>query len=164
MTKFAYRTGIGYDVHRLVEGRPLILGGVEIPFAKGLLGHSDADCLIHAIMDALLGASGQPDIGQLFPDTDPAYENISSMKLLSRVMRLLEANGYIIVNVDAIVCAERPKINPYVGEMKANLARLCKVDTDQVNVKATTTEGLGFVGHEEGIACYASALLWKDPA
>lgn len=153
------RIGHGYDVHRLVEERALILGGVEVPHTKGLLGHSDADVLTHAVMDALLGAAGLWDIGHAFPDTDPAYKGISSLLLLERVMKMLGEKGCRVGNVDATIIAQRPKLAPYIPEMRANLARIMGVAEDRVNVKATTEEKLGFSGAEEGIASHAVALL-----
>ena len=153
------RIGQGYDVHRLVEGRPLILGGVEIPWEKGLLGHSDADVLTHAVMDALLGAAALGDIGRHFPDTDPAYAGADSLKLLDHVVELLEEKGYQVGNVDATILAQKPKLAPYIEKMRDNLAARMKVEPDQVNVKATTEEKLGFTGAEEGIAAHAVALL-----
>lgn len=153
------RIGHGYDVHRLAEGRRLILGGVEIPFEKGLLGHSDADVLAHAVMDALLGAAALGDIGKLFPDSDPAYEGADSMVLLSRVARVLDENGYGIGNVDATVLAQRPKLAPHIPAMRERLAAAMGVDSGRVSVKATTEEGLGFTGTGEGIAAHAVALI-----
>ena len=155
------RIGHGYDVHRLVEGRPLILGGVEIPWEKGLLGHSDADVLTHAVMDALSGAARLGDIGKLFPDTDPRYAGISSLKLLAEVARLLAERGYAVVNVDATLLAQRPKVAPYKQQMAENLAAVLGVDPEQVNVKATTEEGLGFTGDGSGMAAHAVVLLEK---
>ena len=153
------RIGHGYDVHRLVEGRKLILGGVEVPHTLGLLGHSDADVLTHAVMDALLGAAALGDIGRHFPDTDPAYAGADSLKLLDRVVELLEEKGYQVGNVDATILAQKPKLAPYIEKMRDNLAARMKVEPDQVNVKATTEEKLGFTGAEEGIAAHAVALL-----
>lgn len=153
------RTGIGYDVHRLVEGRKLILGGVTVPHTLGLLGHSDADVLTHAVMDALLGAAAMGDIGQHFPDTDPAYHNADSLKLLSHVRILLANAGYHIENVDATVIAQKPKLAPHLLEMRQNLSRVLQIPLDCVSIKATTTEGLGFTGTEEGIAALATCLL-----
>ena len=153
------RIGHGYDVHRLVEGRRLILGGVEIEHHLGLLGHSDADVLTHAVMDALLGAAGLWDIGHAFPDTDPAYEGISSLVLLERVMAMLDKQGYRVGNVDATILAQRPKLAPHIPAMRENLARIMGVPVSRVNVKATTEEGLGFTGREEGMAVHAVALL-----
>lgn len=155
------RIGHGYDVHRLTENRKLILGGVEIPWEKGLLGHSDADVLTHAVMDALSGAARLGDIGKLFPDTDPAYKDISSLKLLSEVGRLLREKGYDVVNVDATLLAQRPKVAPYKQQMAENLAMALEIDAEQINVKATTEEGLGFTGDGSGMAAHAVVLLEK---
>lgn len=146
------RIGHGYDVHRLVEGRPLILGGVTVPYERGLLGHSDADVLAHAVMDALLGAAALGDIGQLFPDTDPAYEGANSLELLAQVAALLKEKGFAVGNVDATVAAERPKLLPYEPAMRQNLARVLGILPERVSVKATTTEGLGIVGEGRGMA------------
>ena len=146
------RIGSGYDVHRLTEGRKLILGGVEIPFEKGLLGHSDADVLVHAVMDALLGAAALGDIGKYFPDTDPAYKGADSMRLLKEVRRLIEEKAYFIENIDATVIAQRPKLAGYIPQMKKNIADVLGLSEEQVNVKATTEEGLGFTGEGLGIA------------
>ena len=156
------RIGHGYDVHRLTENRKLILGGVEIPWEKGLLGHSDADVLTHAVMDALSGAARLGDIGKLFPDTDPAYKDISSLKLLSEVGRLLREKGYDVVNVDATLLAQRPKVAPYKQQMAENLAMALEIDAEQINVKATTEEGLGFTGDGSGMAAHAVVLLEKN--
>ncbi len=153
------RIGMGYDVHKLTEGRELILGGVKIPYEKGLLGHSDADVLIHAVMDALLGAAAMGDIGKHFPDTDPAYKGISSVKLLKHVGELLEEQLYIVSNIDATIIAQRPKMAPYIEEMRANIAEALHLETSQVNIKATTEEGLGFTGSGEGISAQAAACL-----
>lgn len=153
------RVGMGYDVHKLVEGRKLILGGVEIPHTLGLLGHSDADVLLHAIMDALLGAAALGDIGKHFPDTDPAYKGISSMKLLAHVGKLLEEKGYVIDNIDATIIAQKPKLRPYIEEMEQNIAKVLGISEEQVNVKATTEEGLGFTGVEQGISSQAICML-----
>ena len=153
------RIGHGYDVHRLTEGRRLILGGVEVPYEKGLLGHSDADVLTHAVMDALLGAAALGDIGKLFPDTDAAYAGISSILLLERVAERLREAGYAVVNLDATVLAQAPKLAPYRERMRENLARALSLDTSRVSVKATTEEGLGFTGEGLGIAAHAVALL-----
>jgi 2-C-methyl-D-erythritol 2,4-cyclodiphosphate synthase len=153
---------MGYDVHRLVRERRLILGGVEIPHDYGLLGHSDADVLLHAVADALLGAAALGDIGQHFPDNDPAYEGISSLLLLGRTGELVAANGYGIGNIDATIVAQRPKLAAYVPQMTANIAKVLGIDDDQVNVKATTEEKLGFTGHEEGIAAYAVVGIEKN--
>lgn len=153
------RIGHGYDVHRLTEGRKLILGGVEVPYHQGLLGHSDADVLTHAVMDALLGAAGLWDIGHAFPDSNPAYEGISSLLLLARVMEMLSARKLAVGNVDATILAQRPKLAPYIPQMRSELAAVLGVGEDRVNVKATTEEGLGFTGAGEGIAAHAVALL-----
>ena len=155
------RVGMGYDVHRLSVGRKLIIGGVEIPYEKGLLGHSDADVLLHAIMDALLGAAALGDIGKHFPDTDPAYEGISSMQLLEHVGKLLDESGYVIENIDATIIAQKPKMRPYIDEMRANIAKVLQIDAEQVNVKATTEEGLGFTGNGEGISSQAICAVEK---
>lgn len=153
------RIGMGYDVHKLVEGRKLIMGGVEIPYEKGLLGHSDADVLLHAIMDALLGAAALGDIGKHFPDTDPAYKGISSIKLLEHVGRLLEENLFLIENIDATIIAQAPKMRPHIDAMRRNIAEALGITIEQVNVKATTEEGLGFTGKGEGISSQAICLL-----
>ena len=153
------RIGHGYDVHRLAEGRRLILGGVDIPWERGLLGHSDADVLTHAVMDALLGAAGLGDIGQHFPDTDPAYAGADSLKLLEHVAGLLRERGFAVGNVDATVLAQRPKLAPHIPQMRENLARAMGAEPSQVNVKATTEEGLGFTGSGEGMAAHAVCLL-----
>ena len=153
------RIGHGYDVHRLVEGRKLILGGVDIPYEKGLLGHSDADVLAHAIMDALLGAAALGDIGKLFPDNDPAYEGADSMKLLERVAEVLDEKGYAIGNIDATVIAQKPKLAPYIEQMRRRMAEVCGIDMEQLSVKATTEEKLGFTGSGEGIAAHAVCLI-----
>ena len=153
------RIGHGYDVHRLVDERKLVLGGVEIPWEKGLLGHSDADVLVHAVMDALTGASRLGDIGKLFPDTDPAYAGISSLKLLAEVGRLLEEKGFVVVNIDATLLAQAPKVGPYKQQMAENMAVALNIRPEQVNVKATTEEGLGFTGDGSGMAAHAVALL-----
>ena len=153
------RVGMGYDVHRLTEGRDLIIGGVKIPYEKGLLGHSDADVLLHAISDALLGAAALGDIGKHFPDTDPAYKGISSMILLEKVGDLIAEKSYLIENVDATIIAQAPKMRPYIDEMRENIAKALKIDVSQVNVKATTEEGLGFTGTGEGISSQAVCLL-----
>ncbi len=149
------RVGTGYDVHRLINGRRLVLGGVEIPHTSGLLGHSDADVLTHAVMDALLGAAALGDIGMHFPDTDEQYRGISSMKLLARVRELLEQAGYLIENIDATVIAQRPKLRPYIEAMENRIAEALQIEKTQVNVKATTEERLGFTGREEGICAQA---------
>lgn len=153
------RVGLGYDVHRLVEGKKLIIGGVEIPFKKGLLGHSDADVLLHAIKDALLGAVALGDIGKHFPDTDESYKGADSIKLLEEVEKLLRQKGYIVNNVDATIIAEAPKMAPHIEKMRENIATALSVSAHQINVKATTTEGLGFTGRGEGIAAQAIAAI-----
>ena len=155
------RIGMGYDVHRLTEDRKLVLGGVEIPYEKGLLGHSDADVLLHAVMDALLGAAALGDIGKHFPDTDPAYKGISSILLLKHVGGLLRSNGWKIGNIDATVIAQRPKLAPYIRNMCENIAEALDIDIDQINVKATTGEGLGFTGEGLGIASNAICIVEK---
>lgn len=155
------RIGHGYDVHRLTEGRKLILGGVEVPWEKGLLGHSDADVLTHAVMDALSGAARLGDIGKLFPDTDPAYKDISSLKLLGEVAALLKERGWSVVNIDATLIAQAPKVSPYRQAMVENLAGVLEVDIERVNVKATTEEKLGFTGDGSGMAAHAVVLLEK---
>ena len=153
------RIGHGYDVHALAEGRDLILGGVKIPFEKGLLGHSDADVLAHAIADALLGAAALGDIGVLFPDNDPQYKGADSLKLLSAVVAAVRRKGYAIGNIDATVLAQRPKLRPFIDEMRRNLASACNIDIDCISVKATTEEHLGFTGRGEGISAHAVCLL-----
>jgi len=153
------RIGSGYDVHKLIEGRDLILGGVKIPFEKGLLGHSDADVLVHAIMDALLGAAGERDIGYHFPDTDDRYKGASSIALLGEVSKIIAKRGYKPVNIDSTLIAQRPKISPYIEEMRKNIAGALGIDEDAVAVKATTQEGMGFVGAEEGMVAMATCLL-----
>ncbi len=153
------RIGHGYDVHRLVEDRKLIMGGVDIPWEKGLLGHSDADVLLHAIADALLGALAMGDIGKHFPDTDPAFKGADSMKLLEHVVGLIRAQGYAVGNLDATIIAQRPKMAPHIQAMRENVARACGVTVDRINVKATTEEGLGFTGTGEGISAHAVVLL-----
>ena len=156
------RIGHGYDVHRLVAGRKLILGGVDIPNDLGLLGHSDADVLLHALSDAILGAIGEGDIGRHFPDTDPAFKGADSIKLLQHVMALADGKGFRIGNVDATVVAQRPKLAPFIQQMRLNVARALSCEEERVNVKATTTEELGFAGRGEGIAAYAVALLERN--
>ena len=153
------RIGMGYDVHKLVEDRALIIGGVTIPYEKGLLGHSDADVLLHAIMDALLGAAALGDIGKHFPDSDPAYKGISSVRLLEKVGALLEEEGFLIENIDATIIAQAPKMRPYIDTMRENIAKALGIDVMQVNVKATTEEGLGFTGSGEGISAQAICML-----
>ncbi|RBP44854.1 2-C-methyl-D-erythritol 2,4-cyclodiphosphate synthase [Garciella nitratireducens] len=156
------RVGMGYDVHQLVENRQLIIGGVLIPYEKGLLGHSDADVLVHAIMDSLLGAAALGDIGKHFPDTDFKYKGVSSLKLLSDVVNKIKKKGYQIKNIDGIIVAQKPKCAPYIQKMRENLVNTMKIDLNQINIKATTTEGLGFIGKQEGVACYAVALLEEE--
>lgn len=153
------RIGHGYDVHKLVENRRLILGGVDIPYEKGLLGHSDADVLLHAVSDALLGAAGLGDIGGMFPDTDPAFKDADSVKLLEQVVARLQENGYTVGNIDATVLAQRPKLAPFIPKMRENIAKACGVAVDAVNVKATTEEGLGFTGAGDGIAAHSVCII-----
>ncbi len=153
------RIGHGYDVHKLVEGRPLILGGVEIPYERGLLGHSDADVLLHSVMDALLGAAGLGDIGRHFPDTDPAYKGADSMELLKAVGKKIAARGYRVGNVDVTMIAQRPKLKDYIGVMEANISEALGVSRDRINVKATTEEHLGFTGEGLGMSCHAVCIL-----
>jgi len=153
------RVGIGYDVHRLVEGRPLILGGSTVLFSKGLLGHSDADVLVHALCDAILGALGLGDLGRHFPDSDPQYKDIASMKLLAQIQELAEEKGFCCMNVDATIVAQEPKLAPYVDTMTENISRCLKVEKGAVNIKAKTTEGLSFEGRGEGISAYAVVLM-----
>ncbi|MBS5521978.1 MAG: 2-C-methyl-D-erythritol 2,4-cyclodiphosphate synthase [Clostridiales bacterium] len=155
------RIGTGYDVHKLAKGRKMIIGGVEIPYEKGLLGHSDADVLVHAVMDALLGAAGLDDIGKHFPDTDERYRGISSIKLLVHVGELLKENGYAVGNIDATVIAQKPKMRPYIEMMRQNMAQALDIPKTDINVKATTEEGLGFTGEGLGIAAQAVCLLEK---
>ena len=155
------RVGMGYDVHKLVEGRELIIGGVKIPHTLGLLGHSDADVLLHAIMDALLGAAALGDIGKHFPDTDPAYKGISSIKLLEHVRTLIEEKGFVIENIDATIIAQKPKMRPHIPQMEENIASALGIAAAQVNVKATTEEKLGFTGTGEGMSCHAVCLIDK---
>jgi 2-C-methyl-D-erythritol 2,4-cyclodiphosphate synthase len=156
-----FRIGHGYDVHRLVEGRKLIIGGVEIPFEKGLLGHSDADVLVHAIMDSMLGALALGDIGKLFPDTDPTYSGADSLVLLSKVCEVISERGYTIGNVDSTILCQRPKLAPHIVSMRENIAKVCHVDVDAISVKATTEEKLGFTGTGDGISAHAVCLLVK---
>ena len=158
------RIGHGYDAHRLTSGRKLIIGGVEIPYEKGLLGHSDADVLTHAVMDALLGAAALPDIGALFPDSDPAYEGADSLRLLREVALRLRREGYSVGNIDATVIAQKPKLSPHREAMCVNIAEACGIPREQVNVKATTEEGMGFSGTGEGIAAHAVCLIFKKGA
>lgn len=156
------RAGIGYDVHRLVAGRRLILGGVEIPFAKGLLGHSDADVLLHAIGDAILGALGLGDLGRHFPDTDPRYKDISSLNLLEQIQAMAQQKGFTCVNIDATLVAQEPKLAPYTEAMAENISRVLEIDKAAVNIKAKTTEGLGVEGRGEGMSAYAVVLMEKN--
>lgn len=156
------RIGIGYDVHALTEGRPLVLGGAKIPYERGLDGHSDADVLVHAICDALLGAAALGDIGQHFPDTDERFHNIDSLKLLQQVGSLLQREHYQIANIDSIIMAQKPKLSPYIAQMQEKIAQTLGIKPQQVSVKATTTERLGFVGREEGMAAQAVALLMEE--
>ena len=155
------RVGMGYDVHKLVENRKLILGGVEIPYEYGLLGHSDADVLVHAIMDALLGAAALRDIGRHFPDNDPAYEGADSIELLKKVGEMLEERMYLIENIDATVIAQKPKLRPYIAQMEKNIAKTLGIAKEQINIKATTEEGLGFTGKKEGISAQAICCISK---
>ncbi|MFH0855542.1 MAG: 2-C-methyl-D-erythritol 2,4-cyclodiphosphate synthase [Candidatus Omnitrophota bacterium] len=156
------RVGIGYDLHRLVEERKLFIGGIEIPYIKGLLGHSDADCLIHAVCDAFLGAIAEKDIGELFPDTDPAYQGISSPELLKIVLGLVHKKGYRVSNVDTIIVAEEPKMSPFKNKIQESLSKIMGIDKDRIGVKAKTSEGLGELGKKEGIACLATVLIQKE--
>lgn len=159
----SYKIGIGYDIHRLVEGRKLFLGGVEIPYIKGLLGHSDGDALLHAICDALLGALGEGDIGEHFPDTDPQYHNVSSVELLKAVKDLIEEKNFMISNVDTVVVAQEPKLVPFKKQIRGKIAQILDIKEDCVNIKAKTNEGLGEIGREEGIAAYAAvAIISKE--
>lgn len=153
------RIGIGYDVHRLVEDRKLIIGGVEIPFEKGLLGHSDADVLLHSIMDALLGAAAEGDIGRHFPDTDKQYKGISSIKLLEKVKEILDKDGFNIINIDSIIIAQKPKMAPYIENMRKSISDVLSITIEQINIKATTEEGLGFTGDGNGISAKTICLL-----
>ena len=154
-----FKTGIGFDAHALAEDRPLVIGGVNIPHSRGLLGHSDADVLVHAVMDAILGALALGDIGEHFPDTEDEFEGADSLVLLSRVQKMIEDKGYSCENLDSIIIAEKPKLKSYIGEMRKNLASVLKISTDQLSIKATTTEHMGFTGREEGIAAQAIVLL-----
>ncbi|MBO5025056.1 MAG: 2-C-methyl-D-erythritol 2,4-cyclodiphosphate synthase [Bacteroidaceae bacterium] len=158
------KVGLGYDVHRLVENRDLWMGGIKLEHTKGLLGHSDADVLIHAICDALLGAANMRDIGYHFPDTANEYENIDSKILLKKTVKLIADKGYAVGNIDATICAEHPKMNPHIEKMKSVLAEIMQIDVDDISIKATTTEKLGFTGREEGISAYAVALIEKTIA
>ncbi|MBF8304227.1 MAG: ispF [Dehalococcoidia bacterium] len=157
----SFRVGIGYDVHRLGPGRSLVLGGVHVPFDSGLVGHSDGDVLVHAIMDALLGAAGLKDIGHYFPNSDPQYKDISSLLLLERVRKLIEEKGREIVNVDSCIVAENPKLSPFIDKMKENIAKALGIDSDSIGIKVTTNEGLGFVGRGDGMVAWGVALLTK---
>ena len=154
-----FRTGIGFDAHALAEGRPLVIGGVRIPHSRGLQGHSDADVLVHAVMDAILGALALGDIGEHFPDTEDEFEGANSLELLSRVQKMIEDKGYCCENLDSIIIAEKPKLKSYIGEMRDNLASVLKINIDQLSIKATTTEHMGFTGREEGIVAQAMVLL-----
>ena len=154
-----FRTGIGFDAHALVEGLPLVIGGVNIPHSKGLLGHSDADVLVHAVMDAILGALALGDIGEHFPNTEDEFQGADSIELLSRVQKMIEEKGYCCENLDSIIIAETPKLKTFLGEMRENLASVLKINIDQLSIKATTTEHMGFTGREEGIAAQAIELL-----
>jgi 2-C-methyl-D-erythritol 2,4-cyclodiphosphate synthase len=154
-----FRTGIGFDAHALAEGRPLVIGGVRIPHSRGLLGHSDADVLVHAVMDAILGALALGDIGEHFPDTEDEFEGADSLELLSRVQKMIEDKGYCCENLDSIIIAEKPKLKSYIGEMRENLASVLKINIDQLSIKATTTEHMGFTGREEGIVAQSIVLL-----
>ncbi|MCM3768180.1 2-C-methyl-D-erythritol 2,4-cyclodiphosphate synthase [Neobacillus niacini] len=156
-----FRIGQGFDVHQLTEGRPLIIGGITIPYEKGLLGHSDADVLLHTISDACLGAIGEGDIGKHFPDTDPNYKDADSAKLMEQVWQLVKTKGYELVNADCTIIAQKPKMAPYIEQMRARIAELLEADVEQINVKATTTEKLGFTGRGEGIASQVVVLLKK---
>lgn len=159
---FSLRIGLGYDVHAFAQGRKLILAGVDIPHYQGLLGHSDADVVAHALMDAILGAMRKGDIGKLFPDTDAAYKDIDSLVLLKQVAELMRAESYVLLDADIVIAAQAPKLSPYREQMRQNLCRVLGIQLDKLGLKATTTEKLGFVGREEGIACTASVLLVKD--
>ena len=154
-----FRTGIGFDAHALAEGRPLVIGGVRIPHSRGLLGHSDADVLVHAVMDAILGALALGDIGEHFPDTEDEFEGADSLELLSHVQKMIEDKGYCCENLDSIIIAEKPKLKSYIGEMRENIASVLKINVDQLSIKATTTEHMGFTGREEGIVAQAIVLL-----
>ena len=154
-----FRTGIGFDAHALAEGRTLVIGGVRIPHSRGLQGHSDADVLVHAVMDAILGALALGDIGEHFPDTEDEFEGANSLELLSRVQKMIEDKGYCCENLDSIIIAEKPKLKTYIGEMRENIASVLKINVDQLSIKATTTEHMGFTGREEGIVAQAIVLL-----
>jgi 2-C-methyl-D-erythritol 2,4-cyclodiphosphate synthase len=157
-----FRLGFGYDVHRLVLDRPLILGGVQIPHSLGLLGHSDADVLVHAVIDSILGALSRGDIGQHFPDTDPVYKGMDSLHMLRKVVEWMKEDGFLVNNMDSTIIAEKPKLATYIKEMRDNLARVMEISTDQVSIKATTSEGLGFCGRQEGMSAYAVACLIRS--
>ena len=157
-----FRTGIGFDAHALAEDRPLVIGGVRIPHSRGLLGHSDADVLVHAVMDAILGALALGDIGQHFPDTEDEFEGADSLELLSHVQKMIEDKGYCCENLDSIIIAEKPKLKSYIGEMRENIASVLKINIDQLSIKATTTEHMGFTGREEGIVAQAIVLLTSN--
>jgi len=157
-----YRIGIGYDIHRLVEGRKLFLGGIEIPYIKGLLGYSDADVVLHSVSDALLGALGEADIGELFPDTDPRYHNIASSLLLKEVNSLIIKKGFSISNIDIVIIAEEPKLSPFKLKIKENIASLLNLKLEAVNIKAKTNEGLGEIGKKEAIACFSAVTIFKE--
>ncbi len=159
-----YRIGIGYDIHRLVEGRKLFIGGVEIPYIKGLLGHSDGDALLHAISDALLGAVAEGDIGEHFPDTDPKYHNISSIELLEIVAELLKNKGFLVNNIDSVIIAQEPVLSPFKKQIQEKIAHILQLNADAVNIKAKTNEGLGEIGRKEAIACYAVAIVTPKEA
>jgi len=154
-----FRTGIGFDAHALADGRPLVIGGVSILHSRGLLGHSDADVLVHAVLDAILGALALGDIGEHFPDTEDEFEGASSLELLSRAQKMIEDKGFCCENLDSIIIAEKPKLKSYIGEMRENIASVLKINVDQLSIKATTTEYMGFIGREEGIAAQAIVLL-----
>jgi len=157
-----YRTGIGYDIHRLVEERKLILGGIEIPYIKGLLGHSDGDALIHAVCDAILGALNKGDIGEHFPDTDPKFQDISSTQLLVKVKQMLKKEEFQIINIDTIIIAQEPCISPFKEEMKNALSKILEIEPERINIKAKTNEGLGEIGKKEAIACWAVVLIKRE--
>jgi len=158
-----FRTGVGFDAHALLEGLPLVIGGVNIPHSKGLQGHSDADVLVHAVMDAILGALALGDIGEHFPDTKVEFKGADSLELLSRVQKMIEDRGYCLENLDSIIIAEKPKLKNYLFDMRKNLSSVMKINVDQLSIKATTTEHMGFTGREEGIAAHATVLLKLNP-
>lgn len=160
--RLEYRTGFGFDAHRLVDGRPLILGGITVPHDRGLQGHSDADVLLHAVIDAVLGAAGLGDIGTYFPSSDPSLEGISSVDMLERAMALVRERGWQVVNADATVVAQRPRLSPHAPAMKESIARVLRVEHDRVNVKSKTTDGLGFTGEGEGMAAYCAVMLARE--